>query len=172
MMKCYAVRKRIADYVDGLLAPALMQRVEDHLDACDGCRRECDGLRETVRLVSRWGRLHCPADCRSVVLSRISAAPSRGTRFSWPSLPLIVRAGFAATATAGAVAALVVGLSFRSGAPGPGIVIPPPHPPQGAAVVDLPEWHDANRTQQALGTTDSLVLEIPGGSGARAQTRQ
>jgi len=172
-MKCQAARKRITDYIDGQLAPAVMERVEAHLAGCHACRRECDEIRATVRLVSQLGRLSCPADIRAAVLPRLRSAPARGTRFTWPSLSLALRAGVAATAAAGAVAAVVAALVFRPAEPSRTLVPVPPVASQrapasaGAAAVDLPEWHDANRRQQALGTTDSLVLDISAVSGAR-----
>lgn len=171
-MKCRVIQKRIADYVDGLLSPALMEKVEEHLEACDLCRGECESLRDTVRLVSQWGRFHCPVDCSPTVLQRLRAAPQRGTRFTWPSLSLALRAGFAATAAAGAAVAIIASLALRPPAPPPGPAATGRPPDVRVATVDPPEWHDANRTQQALGTTDSLVLELPSGSGTGTQQPQ
>src|SRR5438094_549226 len=112
-MKCKVVRKRIADYVDGLLSPTLMSRIEEHFEACELCRGECEELRQTLRLVSQWGRFHCPVDCSAYVLPRLGAAPQRGTRFAWPALSFSLRAGFAATAAAGAAVAIIAGLALR-----------------------------------------------------------
>ena len=37
---CDAIRTRFDEYHDGLLAPAVVEAVRSHLDACAGCREE------------------------------------------------------------------------------------------------------------------------------------
>ena len=85
---------------------------------------------------------------------------SEGTQRHWISWRgLWLRTGLAATAAACAVAA---GVHFMHQESDRAREI---HPP-AALAIDPSEWHDATRTEQALGATDSLVLTAPDGAKA------
>jgi anti-sigma factor RsiW len=156
-MKCHAAARQLSDYHDGHLPAAARERLEAHLAGCPSCRREHESLRETLRLVSELGRIRCPVDCRDTVLARLGPvrpAPAR------PALGLFgeLRRRLAAMAAASALAAAcATGVLFWVGREAPTqLGTPPVH-----RAVNPAEWHDANRTQQALSTNDSLILAVP-----------
>jgi anti-sigma factor RsiW len=155
-MRCRAVEGRLSEYLDGNLSARARTRLESHLETCGACRRQCQELRQTVRLVAEHGPLRCPADCRSAVLARLGTVEPARTRLWLPRPALWLGTGLAATAAA---CVLAVGIYHR---PGP---VPEIRPTQAALPartgVDLRQWHEVNRAQQALGAADSLALEVP-----------
>jgi anti-sigma factor RsiW len=162
-MKCDVAARQLSDYLDGHLSPAARERLEMHLAGCSGCRRDREALQATLRLVSQLGRLKCPVDCRESVLSQLPIAPIRPANRLW-LLAGDLRRRLGAMAAAGALAAACAGGLVLWAER---VVAPPGHPviaglgPGGAAVVDPAAWHDVNRTQQALGMNDSLILSVP-----------
>jgi len=47
----YRLQQMLSSYIDGEVEPAELREVEEHLAACDSCRRELDTLRFTVSLL-------------------------------------------------------------------------------------------------------------------------
>jgi len=43
----------LSPYIDGQLSPGEKDRVEEHIESCDACRRELESLRATVKLLHR-----------------------------------------------------------------------------------------------------------------------
>jgi len=104
----------LSPYLDRVLEPGEAARLEAHLASCDACRRQLEGLRQTVALVRTLPQERMP---------RPVSIPVRRQRWEWPGavMPL-----------AGAAAALllVVGAyaAGRSGLPGGGAARGAPAP--------------------------------------------
>ncbi len=80
----------LSPYLDHVLEPAEAARLEAHLASCDACRRQLDGLRQTVALVRALPPERMP---------RPVSIPLRRQRWEWRS---------AVRPLAGAAAALVL----------------------------------------------------------------
>ena len=67
----------LSDYLDQRLAPSESRRVDDHIQTCWNCRRELQGLQETVDLLRSTPTVPVP---RSFALtpSMVTAQPSTG----------------------------------------------------------------------------------------------
>ena len=61
------------DYLNGLLSEDERARFEAHLAACQGCRREIDGLRRTAAAVAGLTPLSVPADWTAAAKDRLRA---------------------------------------------------------------------------------------------------
>jgi anti-sigma factor RsiW len=153
----------MSEELDGLLAASEQDRLEDHLAGCVSCRRQREELRQTVRLVSQLGRQRCPVDLQLAVLDRVTREERTAPPARWTLLQSLRSAGGArvALACAGAAAALALGMRLLPGGGEPEDLWATVRAPRVATAVNLKTWHDANRAQQALGTTDSLVLSLP-----------
>jgi anti-sigma factor RsiW len=51
-LTCLLSRRRIGAYLDGALEPPVAGRTAAHLEACERCHREAEGLRRLRRLLS------------------------------------------------------------------------------------------------------------------------
>ncbi len=93
--KCDAFRGMLSPYVDNRLNPQDKQALESHLATCQGCGKELESLRETVKL------LRC--------VPQVPVTRSFAVREASPS-PVRARAGYGAMrwATAAIVMVLVV----------------------------------------------------------------
>jgi hypothetical protein len=60
-MTCHDAREQLSALLDDALAAAERAAIEAHLATCAECRRELDGLRETVTLLRRVPPVHAPA---------------------------------------------------------------------------------------------------------------
>lgn len=47
---CQELVELVADYLEGVLAPAELRRFEEHIALCDGCREYLEQLRRTIEL--------------------------------------------------------------------------------------------------------------------------
>ncbi len=74
-MSCSDIRAILEDYVDGLVAAPVAERVRDHLDRCEACRLDVDASRAASLSMASWGDLEPPADCFDKILARIEALP-------------------------------------------------------------------------------------------------
>lgn len=52
---CQQLVEMVSDYLDGALGAADRQRIEAHLDGCDGCTAYVEQVRELLRLTARVG---------------------------------------------------------------------------------------------------------------------
>ena len=95
----HATPDLLSDYVDQRLAPSERRRMDDHIQTCWNCRRELQGLQETVDLLRSTPTVPVP---RSFALtpSMVAAEPSAG---------LYVMGVRAAVAVAVALVVVVVG---------------------------------------------------------------
>ena len=74
-MKCEELLKALNDYVDGLLAPAEVRRLEEHLEGCDECRARIDALRGLgARLAALPREVRPRRDLRPRIEERVSGA--------------------------------------------------------------------------------------------------
>ncbi len=110
-MKCTEAKDLFSLYLDGCLGGLQMQPMAQHLESCEGCRREYGLLRQTQQMVATLGRKHPPADLSLRLRVAISqeAAVVRGQAFE----DLRVRFSnalnaFMVPATAGVLSAVVI----------------------------------------------------------------
>jgi predicted anti-sigma-YlaC factor YlaD len=54
-LSCQEVVELVTDYLEGALSSAETARVEQHLNACAGCRTYLDQVRHTIRVVRALG---------------------------------------------------------------------------------------------------------------------
>jgi predicted anti-sigma-YlaC factor YlaD len=51
-ISCREVVEIVTDYLEGALAPDVVARLEEHLEACDPCRLYIEQIRQTARLAA------------------------------------------------------------------------------------------------------------------------
>ena len=52
-LSCQELVELVTDYVEGALAPEEHERVDRHLDLCQGCRTYVEQMRQTIQLTGR-----------------------------------------------------------------------------------------------------------------------
>jgi predicted anti-sigma-YlaC factor YlaD len=67
-LTCHEVVELVTDYLEGALAPAVRDRVEEHLSACEGCTRYLAQMRETIRLTGMLTEEQIPEDQKAELL--------------------------------------------------------------------------------------------------------
>ena len=67
------LHERLQEYVDGQLAPAETQAVEDHLATCAACREELALLRQVDDALARQPILAEPADLATRIMAQVRA---------------------------------------------------------------------------------------------------
>jgi predicted anti-sigma-YlaC factor YlaD len=50
-LSCQEIVELVTAYLEGVLAPADRERVEQHLSGCEGCLTYVDQVRRTIRIV-------------------------------------------------------------------------------------------------------------------------
>lgn len=86
-MNCDTCKERLVAYLEGLLDDPQKQQVDDHLQACDACRAELEGLRTLQARLDANGKAVAQSNVEDEVMSRIAreqntrpkAAPQTGT---------------------------------------------------------------------------------------------
>ena len=73
----HATPDLLSDYLDQRLSPAERQRVDAHIQTCWGCRRELQGLQETVYLLRNTPVVPAPRSF-ALTASLVAAPPSTG----------------------------------------------------------------------------------------------
>jgi hypothetical protein len=73
----HATPDLLSDYLDQRLAPSERRRVDDHIQTCWECRRDLQGLQETVYLLRNTPRLPVPRSF-ALTASMVAAQPSAG----------------------------------------------------------------------------------------------
>jgi anti-sigma factor RsiW len=152
-MKCSQVQSQLSDYLDGQLSPGRTEAVRRHLAACPPCEAAWRGLRRTVRLVAHLGHEKCPVDLRATIgmaVAEAGAPPAAASGLPYGRLA----AGASLAALAGAAVFLVA-----PRAPAALVTAAPPPPLRAAATAEL---HDQYALTTSLGTTDGLLLSLPG----------
>ena len=74
-MNCHDARDLLSALLDEALDPSERALVQAHLEGCADCRRELDGLRSTVSLLSRVERARAPVGFVDKVLAEVHPAP-------------------------------------------------------------------------------------------------
>ena len=49
-ISCREVRRELSNYLEGDVSSELRERLESHLNSCDGCRAVYDGVRNVLKL--------------------------------------------------------------------------------------------------------------------------
>ena len=75
-MRCPNVH-RLAEYLEGLCAPRLHQRLSEHVDGCARCQQELMALQQTTRILQDLSAPRIPDDLWSGVAARITSTPRR-----------------------------------------------------------------------------------------------
>ncbi|MDP6438810.1 MAG: zf-HC2 domain-containing protein, partial [Candidatus Brocadiia bacterium] len=94
-MKCENTKRRLSEYLDGVLPDEEHAAVEAHVAECAGCRTELEALRRTVEAVAGLPHHRAPAGFRARVAARVRAEavarPGRGARIIslWPRLAAV-----------------------------------------------------------------------------------
>ena len=60
--QCSKVQNSFSAYLDGAVSGRQMRSIADHLEVCEGCREEFDGLRAMQRSLSVLGPAKAPED--------------------------------------------------------------------------------------------------------------
>lgn len=89
-MTCRAVRRRLSAYLDGDLRPVEARAAAHHLESCERCAREFEGLHAATASVAELPRLESAEDIASRVFDRLEIE-TRG-----PGLALLFRSARAA----------------------------------------------------------------------------
>ena len=138
----HATPDLLSDYLDQRLSPAERQRVDAHIQTCWECRRELQGLQETVYLLRNTPVVPAP---RSFVLTASLVAPQS-------SVSLYLMGVRAAVAVAVALVIVVVG---------DGLGVLGPSQPQVPVFSALEEPAPVIRSSES-----GPVAAVPLGSGA------
>ncbi|MGE7603436.1 DUF5643 domain-containing protein [Peribacillus sp. NPDC097675] len=81
-MKCRDVQAHSLDYLEGILDEVRTKEVEEHLQECEGCRMEMNGLQQvTVSLQSGHDGIVVPEDFMAGVRARISTTQKGSRKF-------------------------------------------------------------------------------------------
>jgi anti-sigma factor (TIGR02949 family) len=64
-LSCQEVVELVTDFLEGALSPADHARVEEHLEACDGCLTYVDQVRQTIRVVGALQEENLHPDLRA-----------------------------------------------------------------------------------------------------------
>jgi hypothetical protein len=142
------VGQRLSSYLDDQLSEEERARVEDHLHACERCRRDLRTLRWTTGLLRETPALEVP---RSFVLREADLAPQRAAP-AWRS-PFALRW---ATAVVAVLLVLVVAGDALTGAWLPRHGAAPPVAYQGAPRA---EWVEKRAAATAVATAAATVVE-------------
>ena len=68
MALCKAfIEEQLADYVDGVLSPALVAELEAHLKICPPCVAYLRTYEKTCELVGRAGAVEMPAEMKAIL---------------------------------------------------------------------------------------------------------
>jgi predicted anti-sigma-YlaC factor YlaD len=52
-LSCRELVELVTEYLEGGLGPAMRARVEEHLDACPGCRDYLEQMRQTIKMLGK-----------------------------------------------------------------------------------------------------------------------
>ena len=98
-MNCEQVWKEVSNYVEGDVAPAIRDRMDDHFHTCQRCRSVLNGTRNVIRLYSDERMIDVPSGFGRRLEKRLSQsvrAQGRGwSRWSTWLIPIAALAIFA-----------------------------------------------------------------------------
>jgi predicted anti-sigma-YlaC factor YlaD len=72
-MTCQELTEVLTDYLEGVMPPEEVVRLEAHLDLCEGCVTYVDQMRETIRTVRALRPEHVEATVSDDVLAAFRA---------------------------------------------------------------------------------------------------
>jgi len=72
-MTCQELTEVLTDYLEGVMAPADVARLEAHLELCEGCVTYVEQMRETIRAVRALHPEHVEATVPDDVLAAFRA---------------------------------------------------------------------------------------------------
>jgi predicted anti-sigma-YlaC factor YlaD len=61
-MACIELVERVTDYLEGVLAPEELARLQAHLPSCDGCQAYLEQMRTAVRVLEATPGEHLPPE--------------------------------------------------------------------------------------------------------------
>ena len=64
-MRCEEIQDRLSAYLDAEMGPEDRLAIENHLEGCEGCRREAKLLRQTISTLHALEEIPVPADFRA-----------------------------------------------------------------------------------------------------------
>lgn len=96
MSDCDNIEELLSGYLDGELTQQVRQRVELHLDGCDGCRRMFDELRSIREGIGGLDTLEPTPEQWSRMMSTLANKTSRGVGWTIGIAGGALLAGFAA----------------------------------------------------------------------------
>lgn len=110
---CDDIRPRLGEFLDGELAEAPCERVQQHVTACDACRQELARLESLTRRIPGPARVTAPDGLWTAIESRLDGAtgPTGRPRSRMATRPRILRFASQPLAAA-AVILLVIGLGW------------------------------------------------------------
>ena len=74
-LTCKELVELVTDYLEGAMAPDLLERFEHHLTLCDGCVWYVDQIRMTIEAVGRIGEEDVPAETRDGLIAAFRDFP-------------------------------------------------------------------------------------------------
>jgi anti-sigma factor RsiW len=87
MMVCRKAQELIHSYLDGEIGSAERRGLEEHLEACAGCRRELEATRALLGMVAEVPRRQVGDDFDRALRARLAAVePQRSTWARWSRL--------------------------------------------------------------------------------------
>lgn len=101
---------QLTEYLDGICAPHLHQRLSEHIEGCERCRQEIAALQQTVQMLRGLPTPGIPDNLWAGVATRISS-PSRQGASPWV---------WKTAAGVGLVASLLIGI-WVSNPPAPSL---------------------------------------------------
>lgn len=118
-MKCEDLRELLVAYADRALAETEAGQVREHLDSCEGCRREAELLQADAALLRGEARPEVPAHITVRVMARIRERS--GARRARSGLSLVfARMGFVVVAAVGLWLGVALGRGIVETSPGAG----------------------------------------------------
>ena len=119
--QCSKAQNSFSAYLDGAVSGKQMRLIADHLDGCEGCREEFDGLRAMQRSLAMLGPAKAPADLAMRLRLAISheAAEKRSSwrdrlELKWENTirPFVVQVSAGAACSVALVGSIMIGLGL------------------------------------------------------------
>lgn len=76
-MQCHEVQELMSEYIDGVLDPSALERVDRHIEGCPECRSELDALKMVVDLVRDLPLVEPPPEFRPELRKRLETEAVR-----------------------------------------------------------------------------------------------
>jgi len=67
-MTCQELVELVTEYLEGTLAPAERERIETHLQTCDGCTTYLEQMRQLIAALGRLTEETIPEDAKRALL--------------------------------------------------------------------------------------------------------